>query len=111
MENSAKRKNVDKEFVLLFTQMDENKSWLLDDNIQRFSGNASVTRTMKNDAGFMESNRMASINGYLYGNIPGLSMCHGDMVSWHIIGVGEWNDVHNRKYSQTRVHPLSSDQL
>jgi len=98
MENSVTRKSVDKEFVILFTEMDENKSWLLDDNIQNFSDDPEATKSMKGDPGFIASNKMASINGYIYGNMPGLDICHGDKVSWHMIGVGEWSDVHNRKY-------------
>ena len=29
---------------------------------------------------------MRSINGYMFGNLPGLRMCKGDRVSWHLIG-------------------------
>ena len=42
----------------------------------------------------MESNTMHGINGFLYGNLPGLSMCKGDKVSWHLIGVGNEVDMH-----------------
>ena len=105
MGNSVQRKNFDKEFFLLFTVMDENKSWLLDDNIQTYFANPEQAMANKFDPGFKASNRMASINGYIYGNLPGLDMCHGDTVSWHIIGVGEFSDVHNRKY-RTR-HPIT----
>lgn len=105
MENSVKRKYVDKEFFLLITEMDENKSWLLDDNIQTYFANPEQAMANKFDPGFKASNRMASINGYIYGNLPGLDMCHGDTVSWHIIGVGEFSDVHNRKYPMP--HPIT----
>lgn len=98
MGNSVQRKNFDKEFFLLFTVMDENKSWLLDDNIQTYSDNPAEAVANKFNPGFRGSNRIASINGYKFGNLPGLDMCHGDTVSWHIIGIGSFNDVHNRKY-------------
>ena len=42
----------------------------------------------------MESNTMHGINGFLYGNLPGLSMCKGEKVSWHLIGVGNEVDKH-----------------
>lgn len=29
---------------------------------------------------------MRNINGYMYGNLPGLSMCKGDNVTWHFMG-------------------------
>lgn len=98
MGNSVQRKNFDKEFFLLFTVMDENKSWLLDDNIQTYSDNPAEAMASKFNPGFRGSNRIASINGYKFGNLPGSDMCHGDTVSWHIIGIGSFNDVHNRKY-------------
>lgn len=97
MENSDERKSIDHEFVILFTEMDENESWLLDENIESFSDDPVATKALKLDAGFVASNKMKSINGYIYGNLPGLSMCQGDTVSWHMIGMGTWSDVHNRK--------------
>ena len=97
MENSDVRKNVDHEFVIFFTEMNENESWLLDENIESFSDDPAATKDLKSDPEFVASNKMNSINGYIYGNQPGLSMCLGDKVSWHIIGMGTWSDVHNRK--------------
>ena len=79
--------------------MNENESWLLDENIESFSDDPGATKALKLDAGFVASNKMQSINGYIYGNLPGLSMCQGDTVSWHMIGMGTWSDVHNRKFS------------
>ena len=29
---------------------------------------------------------MRNINGFMYGNLPGLRMCKGDDVSWHFVG-------------------------
>jgi len=29
---------------------------------------------------------MRNINGFMYGNLPGLRMCKGDDVSWHFLG-------------------------
>lgn len=98
VKNSVERENIDKEFVVLFTEMNENESWLLDDNIDSFSDDPAATKALKSDAGFIASNKMKSINGYVYGNLPGLNMCQGDRVSWHMIGMGTWSDVHNRKY-------------
>lgn len=37
------------------------------------------------DASYINSNKMHDIDGYVYGNQPGLSMCIGDRVSWHIM--------------------------
>lgn len=35
-----------------------------------------------------------AINGYMYGNQPGLSMCQRDRVSWHLMGMGTDTDMH-----------------
>lgn len=36
----------------------------------------------------------AAINGYMYGNLQGLTMCKGDKVSWHLSGLGSEGDIH-----------------
>lgn len=40
---------------------------------------------VSDDAAYIQSTKMHDINGYVYGNQPGLSMCRGDRVSWHIM--------------------------
>ncbi|XP_060035658.1 ferroxidase HEPHL1 isoform X2 [Erinaceus europaeus] len=86
------QKGVDREFHLLFTVFDENLSRYLDENIQKFSWRPfSVDRE---DKDFVKSNRMHAINGYMYGNQPGLSMCQRDRVSWHLMGMGTDTDMH-----------------
>ncbi|NWT86283.1 HPHL1 protein, partial [Lanius ludovicianus] len=85
-------KGIDREFYLLFSIFDENDSWYLNKNIEAFTGDPS--KVNKNDADFMESNKMHAVNGYLYGNLPGLTMCKNDRVSWHLIGLGSHYDMH-----------------
>ena len=46
------------------------------------------------DEDYLESNLMHGINGYLYANLPGLEVCLGDKVSWHLIGLGNEVDMH-----------------
>lgn len=36
----------------------------------------------------------AAINGYVFGNLPDVTMCAGDYVSWHLFGMGNEIDVH-----------------
>ncbi|XP_027747661.1 ceruloplasmin isoform X3 [Empidonax traillii] len=95
--SSGKQKNVDMEFFLLATVFDENLSWYLDDNILMFTLNPD--KTEKDDEDFQESNKMHSINGYMYGNQPGLEMCKGSVVSWHLMGLGSEVDVHGIYFS------------
>ncbi|NXB01942.1 HPHL1 protein, partial [Cnemophilus loriae] len=85
-------KGIDREFYLLFSIFDENDSWYLNKNIEAFTGDP--TKVDENDADFMESNKMHAVNGYLYGNLPGLTMCKNDRVSWHLIGLGSHYDMH-----------------
>ncbi|RXM91053.1 Hephaestin [Acipenser ruthenus] len=35
-----------------------------------------------------------AINGYMFGNLPGLEMCAGNSISWHLLGMGSETDVH-----------------
>ncbi|CAB4018123.1 hephaestin isoform X1, partial [Paramuricea clavata] len=86
-----KHKDIDKDFVILFTVMDENYSWLLQKNIKEYCPQFSSSI---DDADFQESNKMHVINGYFYGNTPGLEMCTGDRVDWHMFGMGTEVDIH-----------------
>ncbi|NXL47819.1 HPHL1 protein, partial [Podilymbus podiceps] len=85
-------KGIDREFYLLFSIFDENDSWYLNKNIEAFTGDPS--KVDENDADFKESNKMHAVNGYLFGNLPGLTMCKDDKVSWHLIGLGSHYDMH-----------------
>nr|XP_015196687.1 PREDICTED: hephaestin-like protein 1 [Lepisosteus oculatus] len=89
-KNTLNEKGLQQEFFLLFTVFDENLSWYLENNIQRFG----TQFTDKEDKDFQESNKMHAVNGYMYGNLPGLEMCEGDKVSWHMLGLGTEVDVH-----------------
>ncbi|XP_053501525.1 ferroxidase HEPHL1-like isoform X2 [Ictalurus furcatus] len=82
--------DVDKEFFLLFSVMDENLSWYLNKNIQIYGTNESDPE----NEGFQESNKMHAVNGYMYGNLPGLEMCAGERVRWHLLGLGTEEDMH-----------------
>lgn len=45
-----------------------------------------------------------AINGYMYGNQPGLSMCKKDRVSWHMIGMGTDTDMHGVYFQGNTIH-------
>ncbi|XP_058392019.1 hephaestin isoform X5 [Diceros bicornis minor] len=87
-----RRQDVDNNFFLLFSVIDENLSWHIDENIFTYcSDPASVD---KEDEAFQESNRMHAINGFVFGNVPDLSMCAQKRVAWHLFGMGNEVDVH-----------------
>ncbi|XP_032702797.1 hephaestin isoform X5 [Lontra canadensis] len=92
-ENSpSQRKDVDNDFFLFFSVVDENLSWHIDENIVTYC--SDPTSVDKEDAAFQESNRMHAINGFVFGNLPDLSMCSQKRVAWHLFGMGNEVDVH-----------------
>ncbi|XP_066442974.1 ferroxidase HEPHL1 isoform X2 [Eleutherodactylus coqui] len=92
LSSSNTEVRTEKEFYLLFTVFDENLSWYLEENIDAVSPDSSAVDV--EDEGFQESNKMHAINGYMFGNLPGLEMCRGDNVSWHLLGLGTEIDIH-----------------
>ncbi len=102
----GKPKDVDREFVCLFTFFDENASWYLEHNIQAYTsdpkginkteflpvdgeGNASFI-----GSGFVVANTKFSINGYLYGTGPLMTMKRGERVRWYLLSIGEFVSMH-----------------
>ncbi|XP_040896762.1 ceruloplasmin [Toxotes jaculatrix] len=94
------QKNYQKEFHLMATVFDENLSWYLDDNIKTFT--TAPATVNKEDEGFMESNKMHAINGFVYRNLPGLTMCKGDKVTWHLSGLGSETDINSLYFQGNR---------
>uniref|UniRef100_A0A8C2NBH9 Ceruloplasmin n=1 Tax=Capra hircus TaxID=9925 RepID=A0A8C2NBH9_CAPHI len=82
---------IDEYFILVFSITDEKHSWYFDDNIRTYTEAGQVNA---NDPDFKESNVMRSINGYLYANLPDLTMCAEDRVMWHFISMGTLLDMH-----------------
>jgi FtsP/CotA-like multicopper oxidase with cupredoxin domain len=87
-------RDVDREFVTLYTVFDENASLYIDDNIQMFPGDPGSVDA--EDDGFIESNLMHSINGYVFGNLPleSMTMHKGEHVRWYVMAQGTEVDLH-----------------
>ena len=96
LTSDDKRVDADKEFYLLLLVFNENKSWYLDDNLQRNGIDPKIIN--KEDADFQESNLMHSINGRIYGNIGPFEVCQGDRIAWHISALGSEPDMHTSEY-------------
>uniref|UniRef100_H3CCD3 ferroxidase n=1 Tax=Tetraodon nigroviridis TaxID=99883 RepID=H3CCD3_TETNG len=94
------QKNYDKEFHLLATVFDENLSWYLDENILTFT--TAPATVNKEEDGFIESNKMHAINGFVFGNLPGLTMCKGSKVTWHLSGLGSELDINSLYFQGNR---------
>jgi manganese oxidase len=100
-------KNVDHEFVNIFIAINENESWYLDDNIRDHTTDPKgvnrkefIPLTPDGMAGtvvgtgFGDTNIKWSINGYLYGNMPLMTMKQGDHVRWYVASLGDFNNFH-----------------
>ncbi|XP_066845980.1 ferroxidase HEPHL1 isoform X3 [Anser cygnoides] len=101
LNEDGTQKGIDREFYLLFSIFDENDSWYLSKNIEAFTGDPS--KVDENDEDFKESNKMHAVNGYLFGNLPGLAMCKDDKVSWHLIGLGSHYDMHGVQFQGNTI--------
>jgi len=80
-------KDIDREFVVSFTEFDENLSWYFEENINTYAGDPeSVVRTID----FADMNYLVNlretINGFSYGHLPGLTMKVGEKVRWYVFG-------------------------
>uniref|UniRef100_A0AAY4ACI6 ferroxidase n=1 Tax=Denticeps clupeoides TaxID=299321 RepID=A0AAY4ACI6_9TELE len=87
------RTDVDKDFILMFSVIDENQSWYQEENIQSYCTDPAGVDP--NDPDFKESNKMHVINGYMFGNLPGIELCLNRTVAWHLFGMGSEVDVHS----------------
>ena len=92
---------IDREFVAVFSVLNENQSHYLKDNIDRFAGDpASVD---PDDPEFQESNLMHSINGYVYGNGPMMVANAGERVRWYLMSMGTEVDLHTPHFHGNTV--------
>jgi FtsP/CotA-like multicopper oxidase with cupredoxin domain len=100
-------KDVDHEFFNMYITINENESWYLDENIRDHTLDPKgVIRTQATGltgegmagsivgTGFLETNIKWSINGYLYGNMPLMTMKVGDRVRWYVATLGDFNNAH-----------------
>ncbi|MGH9701424.1 MAG: multicopper oxidase domain-containing protein, partial [Candidatus Acidiferrales bacterium] len=102
----GKPKDVDREFVCLFMMFDENLGWYVDHNIQAYAtdpkgvkkseilpvdnlGNLAPIGT-----GFLAANLRFTINGYMFGNGPVMTMKQGERVRWYLTALGELPSFH-----------------
>ncbi len=100
-------KDVDRQFVTLFIIDDENESWYIDDNIAKYVTEPdSIDRGAAYLAnkehpyegitgyGFANANLKYTINGYLFGTGPMMTMRKGERVRWYIGSIGNGFNTH-----------------
>jgi hypothetical protein len=83
--------DVGQEVFSLFAVMNENNSPYLRVNVARYAG---VPHAEADDEEFEESNLMHSINGYVYGNQPLVTLTKGKHVRWYLMSMGTEVDLH-----------------
>lgn len=86
-------KGVDQEFVALYTIFNETRSPYFAYNLKTFAGE-NMSQVNWSDPNFWESNLKYSINGYIFGNLPGLDMKQNTHVRWYVAGMGGESDIH-----------------
>lgn len=100
-------KDVDHEFVSMYIAINENESWYLEDNIRDHTTDPKgVNRAESNPltasgmagtiagTGFVDTNIKWSINGYIFGNMPMMTMKKGDHVRWYVASLGDFFNDH-----------------
>jgi FtsP/CotA-like multicopper oxidase with cupredoxin domain len=90
----ASPSDVDRELVALFQVTNENDSWYAEESFKQFAAGEQPGEEDPDFEGFQESNLMHGINGYVFGNLPGLDMTAGQRVRWYLMGMGSEVDLH-----------------
>jgi FtsP/CotA-like multicopper oxidase with cupredoxin domain len=99
-------KDVDREFVTAYFLIDENNSWYLDHNIQTHTSDPKGVNKLENSpsdangnfsivgSGFVAANIRMTINGYLFANMPVMTMHKGEHVRWYVVSLGNGFNFH-----------------
>jgi FtsP/CotA-like multicopper oxidase with cupredoxin domain len=100
-------KDVDHEFFNMYITINENESWYLEENIRDHTLDPKGVNRAQfvpvtpggmagsiAGTGFPDTNLKWSINGYLYGNMPLMTMKVGDRVRWYVATLGDFNNAH-----------------
>jgi len=100
-------KDVDREFVSMMISINENESWYLEDNIKKYTSDPKGVdrRESIHEAqdgilapglgrGFADTNLRYTINGYLFANMPMMTLKKGERVRWYLVTLGDSNNFH-----------------
>ena len=101
VDASGRPAGVDREFIAVFQQIDENASWYAEANRLTYAPTADA-----DDADYINSNLMNSINGLMYNNVgeDNLEMRTGETVRLSPLLSVFWGEKGGRRgCDQTRV--------
>uniref|UniRef100_A0A6Q2XRP7 F5/8 type C domain-containing protein n=1 Tax=Esox lucius TaxID=8010 RepID=A0A6Q2XRP7_ESOLU len=85
MDTRGRLVGSDKVKQLMFAVFDENKSWYINDNIQKYSKDPSMINP--NNPDFYNSNVIHNVNGIMFNNRK-FEVCKDDVTFWHLANVG-----------------------
>lgn len=94
-------KDVDREFVIEFATVIESESPYLQENVEQYTSDPKTVKIVSTPSGaraILTGNPAApadplfreAINGFLYGNTPGLTMHVGERVRWYLMATGNF---------------------
>uniref|UniRef100_A0A4W5QDY1 Coagulation factor VIII, procoagulant component n=1 Tax=Hucho hucho TaxID=62062 RepID=A0A4W5QDY1_9TELE len=89
MDTRGRLVGPDKVKQLMFAVFDENKSWYINDNIQKYSKDPSMVNPT--DPDFYNSNVIYNVNGIMF-NGQRVQVCKDDVTFWHLANVGTQSD-------------------
>ena len=100
-------KDVDREFVSMMISVNENESWYLEDNIGEYTSDPKGVERRESipeaqdgilapglGRGFADTNLRYTINGYLFANMPMMTLKKGERVRWYLVTLGDSNNFH-----------------
>jgi hephaestin len=99
-------KDVDREFVSLFMAYNESQSWYLSHNIETNTTDPKGVTTAEvspwdqsghyvlSGSGFGDTTIKWSINGFIYGNMPMMTMKRNQHVRWYVVSLGDGFNFH-----------------
>ena len=101
-------KDVDREFIGLFTVLDENQSWYIDQNVETYISDPEKMKTAPPISvmdpeghfflfgfdGWGVANIKFTINGFLNGTGPMMEMKKDERVRWYLMSIGNGINFH-----------------
>jgi len=75
----------------------------LNNLVSNLSASASPGTPQPSAFDLREEGQRHAINGYIYGNLPGLEMNEGERVRWYLFGLGSETDLHTPHWHGLRV--------
>jgi FtsP/CotA-like multicopper oxidase with cupredoxin domain len=116
-EPDGRPADIQHEFVMTFITINENESWYLDENIKSHATDPNGVTKKESipegpfgspvaslGKGFADLNLRNSINGFMFGDMPTVSMRKGEHVRWYLLTLGDANNFHTPHWHGNTVN-------